>query len=48
MSGTAVFRQESNFMPLKLKAVMAAHNVAGTVLCSQVLQMNGRPSRSPL
>jgi type II secretory pathway predicted ATPase ExeA len=47
MSGTAVFRQESNFMPLKLKAVMAAHNVAGTVLCEQVLQMNGRHLSEP-
>jgi type II secretory pathway predicted ATPase ExeA len=47
MSGTAVFRQEGSFMPLKLKAVMAQHHVTGVALCSEVLQMNGTRLSEP-
>lgn len=47
MTTNAVFRTESRFMPLKLKAVMQEHGIHYRTLCPRVLQMNGKALSEP-
>src|SRR5258706_6625039 len=42
MTNHVVFRQEHNYMPLKLKAVMEEAGITHRLMADKVLQMNGR------